>query len=157
MALPAGVRRLLIATLLAVAGAPPIAAAQPVQTATPRMQECGSVVIVRCDRAEQRAADDAKRAEAGRRADARRAERAGIEMDRVIIEGEGERQLSPEESIGRALGRPLLRQGEHSFAIGESAKCTCLNICPPWPLPCCQCTDRAGSRLSTAPGWKPTN
>jgi hypothetical protein len=117
--------------------------------------DCGSVVIIKCDKPSADAPDRAKK-EAARRLEARRADRATIELDRVIIEGDGERR-SPEDAISRALSRPLIRPGETSFSIGESAQCTCLNLCPPWPLPCCNCSDRIGSRHATSPGWKPTN
>jgi hypothetical protein len=87
---------------------------------------------------------------------ARRAQRGVIELDRVIIYGEAELPGSPEEVIARALSRAPVRAGETSFATGESAQCTCMNLCPPPPFPCCQCTDRVGSRLSSSPGWAPT-
>lgn len=121
----------------------------------PRTSDCGSVVIVKCERPE---ADDAQRArrEATLRIENRRGASAVDVMDRVIIEDDAIRPDSPEAAINRALSRPLMRQGENSFSIGEASQCTCMNICPPPPFPCCQCTDRVGSRHSTAPGWAPT-
>jgi len=121
-------------------------------SATP--QDCGSVVMVRCDKPPAFSSDPTKQ-DAKRRAEARRAQPGPVELDRIIIEGDPELRDTPEQAINRALSRSLQREGEHSFAIGESAQCTCRNICPPPPLPCCACTDRVGSRLSTAPGWKP--
>ena len=121
----------------------------------PPPQECGSIVIVKCEKPEPAAADRGKR-DAARRIEARRADRATVELDRVIIEGDADRIDTPEQAISRALYRPLVTRGEHSFVIGESAQCTCMNICPPPPLPCCSCTDRVGSSLANAPGWKPT-
>jgi hypothetical protein len=128
---------------------------QTVIAPAPAAPDCGSVVLVKCDKPPVDSPERARQ-DAARRMEARRADRATIELDRVIIEGDGER-LSPEQAISRALSRPLIRPGETSFSIGESAQCTCMNICPPWPLPCCNCTDRVGSRQATAPGWKPTN
>ncbi len=129
------------------------------QTATvPAVNEapdCRSVVIIKCEKSEPSAAERARR-EAIKRGETRRTQRGIVELDRVIIEGDAERPDSPEAVISRALSRPLVRQGENSFAIGESAQCTCMNICPPPPFPCCQCTDRVGSRQSSSPGWAPT-
>jgi len=118
--------------------------------------DCGSVVIVKCDKRDP-AVNDRPRLEAAWRIESRRIDRATVELDRIIIEGDAERAQSPEQVIGRALSRPPLARGEHSFSIGESAQCTCMNICPPPPFPCCSCTDRVGSRLAHSPGWKPTN
>lgn len=131
------------------------ATGQTIVTPTAAPPDCGSVVIIKCDKPPADTPDRAKK-EAARRLEARRADRATIELDRVIIEGDGERR-SPEDVISRALSHPLVRPGETTFSIGESAQCTCLNICPPWPLPCCNCSDRVGSRHATSPGWKPTN
>jgi hypothetical protein len=117
--------------------------------------DCGSVVIIRCDRMAAASPERAKQ-DASRRIEARRAESASVELDRVIIEGEAERRITPEQLIGRVLARPLVRPGETSYSIGEAAQCTCLNICPPPPFPCCNCTDQPGRRLATSPGWKPT-
>ena len=127
-------------------------------TAVPplRPPDCGSVVIVKCDKPDP-AVNDRSKLEAARRIESRRVDRATVELDRIIIEGDAERPQSPEQVIGRALSRPPLARGEHSFSIGESAQCTCMNICPPPPFPCCSCTERVGSRLAHSPGWKPTN
>jgi hypothetical protein len=124
--------------------------------APPPPPDCGSVVVIKCDRPEPSAADRAKQ-EAARRMQERRANRAAVELDRVIIEGDAERPVSPEQSISRALSRAPVLQGEQTFVTGEGAQCTCRSPCPPPPLPCCSCTDRVGSRHATAPGWKPTN
>jgi hypothetical protein len=138
--------------LLLAAGA----GSQPVPVVpSPPTPECGSVVVVRCDKPEPPASERSKR-DAVRRIEARRSDRAAVELDRVIIEGDAERPESPEQTISRALSRAPLPRGEHSFATGESARCTCMNICPPPPFPCCNCTDRVGSSLANAPGWKPT-
>ena len=129
--------------------------AQAPQSSAPKpAQDCGSVVIIKCDKP-QPTANDAKR-NAARQMESRRADRTTFELDRVIIESEADRPETPEQSIGRALYRPLVTRGEQSFSIGESAQCTCRNICPPPPLPCCSCSDRVGSSLANAPGWKPT-
>jgi hypothetical protein len=141
----------IVFALLLVAGA----GSQPVP-APPLPPDCGSVVVVRCNKPEPPAPERAKQ-EAARRIEARRADRATVELDRIIIEGDVERPQSLEQAIGRGLSRPPLARGEHSFSIGESAQCTCMNICPPPPFPCCNCTERVGSRLAHSPGWKPTN
>lgn len=129
-------------------------AQSPQPAAEKPAQDCGSVVIIKCDKP-QSSASDAKR-NAARQMESRRADRTSFELDRVIIESEADRPATPEQTIGRALYRPLVTRGEQTFSIGESAQCTCRNICPPPPLPCCSCTDRVGSSLANAPGWKPT-
>lgn len=130
--------------------APPAAVTAP---------DCGSVVLIKCDKpasgSQAVAPPDPARRAAAQRMENRRADQAIIEMERLIVEGDGERR-SPEDVISRALAQPLVREGQHSYSIGESAQCTCMNICPPPPLPCCACTDRVGSRQATSPGWKPT-
>lgn len=151
MMMHAAVGALLAAVLgSAVAQAPAVSSKVP-----PPAPDCGSVVIVKCERPDVDDAQHARR-EAARRVDNRRGGSAVDVMDRVIIEDDALRPDSPEAAINRALSRPLVRQGENSFSIGEGAQCTCMNVCPPPPFPCCQCTDRVGSRHSTAPGWAPT-
>jgi hypothetical protein len=143
--------------VVAAAGLCNVAAQTPAAQApvAQEVPDCGSLVIVKCERRE---VDDAQRTrrEAARRIETRRGGNALDVMDKVIIEDDAIRPDSPEAAINRALSRPLAKQGEYSFSIGESAQCTCMNICPPPPFPCCQCTDRVGSRHSTAPGWAPT-
>ena len=151
MKMRAAVGALLAAVLgSAVAQAPAVSPKVP-----PPTPDCGSVVIVKCERPEL---DDTQRArrEATQRIENRRGSSAVDVMDRVIIEDDAVRPDSPEAAINRALSRPLVRQGENSFSIGEGAQCTCKNICPPWPLPCCSCTDQVGSRHANSPGWAPT-
>jgi len=149
---------LLLAPLAAVAFAQSSIA--PVAPAAPApAPDCGSVVLIKCDKpspeSQAVAPADPARRDAARRLENRRADQAILEMERIIIEGDGERR-SPEDVIGSALSRPLVRPGTHSFEIGESAQCTCMNVCPPPPFPCCSCTDRVGGRHATSPGWKPT-
>jgi len=124
-------------------------------TVPPSPPDCGSVVLIKCDKPAL-APNERDRRDAARRVEARRADRATVELDRIIIEGDAEHADSPQHAISRALSRPLVVEGEYSFTIGESAQCTCRNICPPPPFPCCACTDRVGSSLANAPGWKPT-
>jgi len=119
----------------------------------PTSPDCGSAVIIRC---EPPPASADTRGEAARRLEERRTN-PGSMMDRIIIEEDAVRPASPESVISRALATPFVKTGEHSFSIGEGAQCTCLNVCPAWPLPCCDCTDQVGSRHATAPGSKPTN
>ncbi len=120
-----------------------------------KVPDCGSLVIVKCERPEA-TTRNARAARPRAAVENRRGDSAVDVMDQVIIEDDAMRPDSPEAAINRALSRPQLRQGENSFSIGESAQCTCMNVCPPPPFPCCQCTDRVGSRHSTAPGWAPT-
>jgi hypothetical protein len=140
------------------AGVIPLSGSRAQALAVPPLPppDCGSVVIVKCDKPDP-AVTGRPKLEAARRIESRRIDRATVELDRIIVEGDAERPDSPEQAISRALSRPLARPGEHTFATGESAQCTCRNVCPPPPLPCCSCTDRPGSRHATAPGWKPTN
>jgi hypothetical protein len=117
--------------------------------------DCGSVVIIRCDK-DAGASTDSDRRAAARRQEARRIRPEVQELDRIIIEGDAERS-SLGDTINRALARPLLLQRESTFSLGEGELCTCRAVCPPPPLPCCVCSDRVGSRHATSPGWKPTN
>ena len=32
------------------------------------------------------------------------------------------------------------RDGSYTFESGDGSKCTCMNVCPPWPFPCCTCS-----------------
>lgn len=137
-----------VASLLAVASLSPAIAAN---VAPPTPPDCGSVVIIKCD---PPAATDPRR-EAARQMETRRTNPTQV-MDRIIIEDDAIRGSSPESIINRTFSRPLVAPGVHSYSIGESAQCTCMNICPPPPFPCCNCTDRVGSSLANAPGWKPT-
>jgi hypothetical protein len=125
-------------------------------TAPSAPPNCGSVVIIKCDKPKL-SPSERDRKDAARDIEARRTDRAAVEFDRVIIEGDAERPDTVQQAISHTLSRPLVVPGEHSFSIGESAQCTCRNICPPLPFPCCACTDRVGSSLANAPGWKPTN
>lgn len=148
---PGGRRLVALAALLWALLLVP-AQGQTTFVAPPEPQDCGSVVLLKCDKPETA---DKDKARARQQMESRRTNQSMLEFERIIIEGDSERR-SPEDAINRALSRPLVRQGEQTFAIGESAQCTCMNICPPPPFPCCQCTDRVGSRHSTSPGWAPT-
>lgn len=140
---------LIAASLLSCISWPGVAASDAPATSP----DCGSLVIIRC---EAPVASGSMRREPARRLEERRANPVDV-MDRIVIEDDLIRPASPESVISRALGRPYVQPGEHSFPLGEGAQCTCRNVCPPWPLPCCSCTDQVGSRHATAPGWKPTN
>lgn len=141
-------------TLAALLGAATAHAQAPL-TLPPPAPECASVVIVKCDKPPAASAGPAQQ-DAARRIESRRTAQATQELDRVIVEGDSEKR-TPEDVINRALARPLVRQGETTFVVSEGAQCTCRNICPPWPLPCCACTPQPGSRHATSPGWKPTD
>ena len=137
------------------------ALAQPTPPPT-KPSDCGSVVLVKCENrnpveSPDAAANRAERAEQQRRVESRRIDGPRPDLGRVIIEGERIRPLTVEESLRRAMPADITPNGTYTYSIGEGAQCTCMNVCPPWwtLMPCCACSDRTGSRLSTAPGSTP--
>jgi hypothetical protein len=113
-------------------------------------RDCGSKVVLRCASGKGTAAapgGDPERTRAAREAAQRRSDAAAEDLGRVVIEGERIRTPSVEQVISKALERPIVRDGTHSFEIGEGAQCTCMNVCPPWPLPCCSCSGHASSYI----------
>jgi hypothetical protein len=116
-----------------------VALAQPPLPAPKAPPDCGSVVIVRCDR--PRAALSPRRAPAD-----------PLEFERIVIEADPVRR-SLEEALGPGFStRPA--QGTHSFATAEGGQCTCMNRCPPPPLACCSCSVPM-NRYSRMPGSSP--
>lgn len=109
--------------------------AQPVP-APKEPRDCGSVVIVRCDR--ERMARPARRAPLD-----------PLQLERIVIEADPlARSLSEALSPGFS-NQPA--QGTHSFATAEGGQCTCMNRCPPPPLSCCSCSAPM-NRYSRMPG-----
>jgi len=123
--------------------------------------ECGSVVVVKCEKPKsidspRAAAERAQRIDRSGRVESRRSGSVQ-ELDAIVIEADRIRQLSAEEAIERALRTETPRAGTHTYSTGVGTQCTCMNICPPWwtLMPCCSCTSQTGSRMSTAPGSSP--
>lgn len=123
--------------------------------------ECGSVVVVKCEKPKslespRDAAERAQRADRSGRVESRRSSSVQ-ELDAIVIEADRMRQLSAEEAIERALRIETPRSGTHTYSTGVGTQCTCMNICPPWwtLMPCCSCSSQTGSRMSTAPGSSP--
>jgi hypothetical protein len=133
--------RLALALLAFVAQA--ALAQQPVASKQP--PRCESVVIVRCDRAEQ--ALPSAEQERARQQERRRPDL--LELDRIVIEADPIKK-GIEESMSRNLGTNP-SWGTRTFTTGEGSQCTCMNICPPWPLPCCQCSNHMRG-FSSSPG-----
>jgi hypothetical protein len=109
------------------------------------------VVVVRCDPAASPATSPLKE-RAQRLEERRRLPLEGGELDRIVIEGD---LIRP--GIGEALARPFAAgpaRGTHTFTTGEGSQCTCMNTCPPFPFPCCDCSAHM-SRYSRMPGASP--
>jgi hypothetical protein len=121
-------------------------------------KDCGSVVIIKCDRPASEAsagASDQARQQV-RRAEVRRQDPFAQQLEGVIIEGELIRRRSIEETMASAFPTVRARDGSYTFDNGEGSKCTCMNVCPPWPLPCCTCSGQLG-RYRAMPGSSPLN
>ncbi len=153
-------KRVALFILFAVLGGP--AQAQTAEGAGRAVgSECGSVVIVKCERrndaeSPEAAAERSQKAERARRTEGRRS--SGVQdLGTVVIEGERVRSLSVEESIQRAMAGEVRPPGTHTYSTGEGTQCTCMNVCPPWwtLMPCCSCSTHSASRLSVAPGSTP--
>ena len=129
-----------------------IAASASLAQQTPK--DCGSVVIVKCDRPAVEPANGAP--DLARRTEQRR-QAAGVQqLEGVVIEGDAIRRKSVAEVMGTAFPVFRSRDGTHTFEVGDGSKCTCANVCPPPPLPCCQCTPNL-SRYRQMPGSSPLN
>lgn len=109
--------------------------------------DCGSVVIIKCDRPAP-----AGTTERG----LRRQWPIVQELDGIVIEADAIRRRSIEEAIGSAFPIVRPRDGNYTYLTGEGSQCTCMNICPPWPLPCCNCSAQMG-RYRLMPGTSPLN
>jgi hypothetical protein len=119
------------------------------------VEDCGSVVIVRCEPRERAAGSEAPAAatrDTSTRIEARRQAFADpFELDRVIIEADPIRR-----SLEEALSAPFVRpeHGTHTFANADGSKCSCMNRCPPMPFPCCACSPPPRG-YATSPGATP--
>lgn len=116
------------------------------------------MVILKCDRplSEAGAAAAEQARQQSRRTELRR-QTAGIQqLEGVVIEGEAARRRSIEDSVGGAFPAARPRDGSYTFDTGEGIKCTCMNVCPPWPLPCCTCSAHM-NRYRAMPGSSPLN
>lgn len=138
------------------------ATAQIESNTPPDASKCGSVVVVKCASRNEvesanAAAERALKEDRQRRLESRRAGGSRPDLGTIIIEGERIRPLTVEESLRRAIPDEPAGGGTYTYSIGEGAQCTCMTVCPPWWtfMPCCACTDRTGSRMSTAPGTSP--
>ncbi|MGZ9058302.1 MAG: hypothetical protein ACXW14_03545, partial [Burkholderiaceae bacterium] len=78
------------------------------------------------------------------------------QLDGVVIEGELLRRRSIEETMNIALPPVRPRDGSYTIETGEGTQCSCMNVCPPWPLPCCTCSGHM-SRYRAMPGSSPLN
>ena len=68
-------------------------------------------------------------------------------------------RIAPVDAKGEPMtieGTVRTRDGSYTFDNGEGSKCTCMNVCPPWPLPCCTCSGQLG-RYRSMPGSSPLN
>ena len=148
-------RHLKLWMLLLIAASAPLAqqtAREARKHAAPK--DCGSVVIVKCDRPTLEPADGAS--ELARRTELRRLASGVQQLEGVVIEDEAIRRKSIAESMGSAFPVFRSRDGTHTFEVGDGSKCTCANVCLPPPLPCCQCTPNL-SRYRQTPGSSPLN
>lgn len=118
--------------------------------------DCGSVVIIKCERPESTREGAASPTQQSRRAELRRQNSQVQQLDGVVIEDNAIRRRSVEDTIGNAFPSLRPRDGDYTFATGEGAQCTCSNNCPPWPLPCCVCSGQM-NRYRSTPGSSPLN
>ena len=121
-------------------------------------KDCGSVVIVKCDRPvpEQSVGTSDQDRQRARRVELLRENPFAQQLEGVVIEGELIRRRSIEETMASAFPTVRSRDGSYTFDKGEGSKCTCMNVCPPWPLPCCTCSGQMG-RYRAMPGSSPLN
>ena len=118
---------------------------------------CGSVVIIKCDApAASTVAGSSGQAQQSRSVDLRRQNPLTQQLEGVVIEGELIRRRSIEETMASAFPAVRARDGNYTVETGEGTKCSCMNVCPPWPLPCCTCTGHL-SRYRAMPGSSPLN
>lgn len=139
----------------------PAALAQPISPDDGKRVEhtdCVSVVIIKCDRpaTEVRLGTSDQTQQRSRRSEPRRQSSMVQQLEGVVVEGEALRRRSIEEMMNLALPAVLARDGSYTADTGEGTKCTCMNVCPPWPLPCCTCSSHM-SRYRLMPGSSPLN
>lgn len=153
------VRRHLRTYALLLIAAPSVIAQPPALDAGKRaaQKDCGSVVIIKCDApATGIDAGVSEQAQQSRRTEPRRTSPLVQRLDGVVIEGELLRRRSIEETMALAFPALRARDGNYTFETGEGSKCSCMNVCPPWPLPCCTCSGHM-SRYRAMPGSSPLN
>jgi hypothetical protein len=121
-------------------------------------KDCGSVVIIKCDRPapEGSAGTSEQTRQQTRRVELLRQNPFAQQLDGVVIEGELIRRRSIEETMASISPTVRSRDGSYTFDKGEGSKCTCMNVCPPWPLPCCTCSGQMG-HYRAMPGSSPLN
>lgn len=120
--------------------------------------DCASVVIIKCDRPApeiQLGTPDEPRQQS-RRTEPRRQSPIVQQLEGVVVEGEALRRRSIEELMNMALPPIRARDGNYTVETGEGTKCSCMNVCPPWPLPCCTCSGHM-NRYRLMPGSSPIN
>jgi len=116
-----------------------------------RPGRCESVVVVRCDPATNTAGSPLKE-RAQQLEERRRLPLDSLELERIVIEADPIRP-SIEGTLSRSLAeRPAY--GTHTFTTGEGSQCTCMNKCPPFPFPCCDCSAHM-SLYNRMPGASP--
>ena len=150
-------KRWALAQLLSV----PAVFAQPLSLHDGRVAErteCASVVIIKCDRpaADTQLGTSDRVQQQSRRLEPRRQNAMVQQLEGVVVEGEALRRRSIEEMMNMAVPPVRARDGSYTVETGEGAKCTCMNVCPPWPLPCCTCSSHM-SRYRLMPGSSPLN
>ena len=118
--------------------------------------DCGSVVIIKCERPQSALGDAAQAAEQARSSGTRRQNAPLQQLDGIVIEDNAIRRRSIEDTIGSAFPPLRPRDGDYTFSTGEGAQCSCNNNCPPWPLPCCVCSSQM-NRYRLTPGSSPLN
>jgi hypothetical protein len=146
-------------TLLAVAASASLAQQPASDHGTQAAaKNCGSVVIIKCDRpaSEASAGTSEQTRQQARRVELLRQNPFAQQLEGVVIEGELIRRRSIEETMASAFPTVRARDGSYTFDSGEGSKCTCMNVCPPWPLPCCTCSGQLG-RYRAMPGSSPLN
>ena len=142
-------------------------AASPVTAQGPQMDDaarraavtdCGSVVIVKCESpASAGGINPSEPVPQFSRVLAARRESAGIQsLDGVIIEGEAVRRRSLSDTMAGPFPQVRARDGSHTVDNGDGSKCTCMNVCPPFPFACCTCSSLM-SRYRSMPGSSPLN
>ena len=120
--------------------------------------DCASVVIIKCDRPApeiQLGTPDEQRQQS-RRNEPRRQSLMVQQLEGVVVEGEALRRRSIEDMMNIALPPVRARDGNYTIETGEGTKCSCMNVCPPWPLPCCTCSGHM-NRYRSMPGSSPIN
>ena len=128
--------------LLLIAAPAAIAQQQPFDGAKPAgLADCGSMVIIKCDRPTDASEQGRQQS---RHVELRRQALPVQQLEGVVIESEAMRRRSIEDMMSRAFPAVLARDGNFTFDTGEGSKCTCMNVCPPFPFACCICSPRAG-------------